>query len=251
MLVILPTHDGDVSLAYDLIKWIAELGGCHKHTLSILPHASLVGGRRLGALLDASVGVFNSTRLLAPVERLADEKWPLGANHMFRSLLKRDLQRPFLWMEPDCEPTRPGWLDEIDAEYKIALAAGKSFMGHKVFSNKKGLPRESLAGCAVYPADCAPLLARLGRNDIAFDIAIAPYVMERAHITPLIWQFWGQKDLPPTFLAETKRGASKNSLTLAAIPEKCALFHRCKDQSLELLLRAKLFPPAKSTTIEV
>lgn len=239
MLCILPAFEGDVSLAYDLVKWIAELGGCPHHSLSILPHASLVGGRRLGALLDASVGVFNSTRILAPVERIEDETWPKGANHMFRSLIKRDLRRPFLWLEPDCEPTRKGWLDEIEMEY---LKCGKEFMGHLVWSHKKGLPRQSLAGCAVYPANTTPLLARLGRNDIAFDIAIAPYVMERSHVTPLIHQFWGQKDLPPTFIAELKRGSPKNSLTLASIPEKCALFHRCKDQSLELLLRIRLKP---------
>lgn len=239
MLVILPCHDGDVSLAYDLVKWIAELGGCHRHSLSILPHASLVGGRRLGALLDASVGVFNSSRILAPVERIEDESWPKGANHMFRTLIKRDIKRPFLWLEPDCEPMRKGWLDEIESEY---LKCGEEYMGHVVWSNKKGLPRQSLAGCAVYPPNTTPLLGRLGRNDIAFDVAIAPYVMERSHSTPLIWQFWGKKDLPPTFVTSKKQSDPKNSLTLAAIPETCALYHRVKDPSLERLLRVRLNP---------
>lgn len=237
MLVILPTHNGDVSLAYDLVKWIAELGPCHKHTLNILPHASLVGGRRLGALLDASVGVFNSTRLLAPVERIDNETWPAGANHMFRSLLKRDINRPFLWLEPDCEPLRKGWLDAIEAEY---LKCGKPFMGHNVISNKKDLPRNSLAGCAVYPADTAPLIPLITKPDLAFDIAIASHVMPRAHVTLLIYQFWGKKDLPPTFVSEAKRSGVKNALTLAHIPEEAVLYHRVKDQSLEHLLRLKL-----------
>jgi hypothetical protein len=248
MLVILPCHDGDVSLAYDLIKWIKELGGCPRHNLSILPHASLVGGRRLGALLDASVGAFNNTRLLSPVERLADETWPKGANHMFRSLLKRDMQRPFLWMEPDCEPMHKGWLDDIEKEY---VKCGKPYMGHIVYSKGKDhLPPESLAGCAVYPADTQPLLARLGHSDAAFDIAIAPYVMERAHGTTLIWQFWGKPGLPPTFVESRKRGDVKNALTVADIPEGCALFHRCKDQSLETILHNRLIPASceKSST---
>jgi hypothetical protein len=49
----------------------------------------------------------------------------------------------FLWIEADCVPLKPGWIDQMEGEYKHC---GKPFMGC-VYQR----PFSHLTGCAIYP----------------------------------------------------------------------------------------------------
>ena len=103
------------------------------------------------------------------------ESWPMGPNMVFQQVQwfyhHKKLSGPFLWIEPDCVPVVPEWLDLIRKEYE---KAGRPFMGalvEAVVKNGNRVPRH-MTGNAVYP-------------DKAYELA--PEIMQ-ARATP--WDVW-------------------------------------------------------------
>jgi hypothetical protein len=161
--------------------------------------------------------------------------WPQGPNASFLMACKL-VETPFLWLEPDCVPMRPGWLDELADEY---YSQKKPFMGTIVKSDDPRHPDKHMTGCSIYPA-YAKEFYHESMDSIPWDLFAAKQVLPFVNDTKLVHHFYGEPGLPPTFVDYLSSDHPKNALPLDFIPKKAALFHRCKDSSLIEILRNQL-----------
>lgn len=230
MLVAFPTCDKDCSLARDLLRWCEELEspvGYPKHD------ALIVAGERLERYqIEELVELAKKARfksVSAIHQREDDDKgWPIAPNRMFQITaqhVQQTLRTAFFWCEPDCVPTKQGWLDAFEEEY---LRVGKPFMG---FAWDR--PNRHLTGCAVYPPNISRFNPHMlnGANK-PFDIIRPELTLRHAHITDLIQHEWGdiKTNTPWTF---------PDVASLSRISPAACLFHRCKDGSLIDRLRER------------
>lgn len=240
LLVTMPVSTVDVRLAMELLDWIERLGRCPENPGLLVLDCKL-SKEQFKGVADKAASIFKSLEVTTTAFALPSEKWPIGPNWMFETALRylesTHSTRPFLWLEPDCVPMREGWLKDLDDAYK---STRKPFMGQLVLPGLPGLPKEMLSGVAIYPGDAPKRLLKAvvqTKTKGAFDVTTAPLVVPNAQHTRLIWNFYGEKDLPPTFVKLIEPGHPKNALPLSAIPPMTVLFHRSKDGSLINLLR--------------
>lgn len=238
-LVILPFHSGDFQLGLDLLGWIGELGGAKEYPLLLLASKRALN-IETGRMAQAASNVFGEV-FLERAPGLDDEKWPRGANVMFRracELVHTRFKLPFLWLEPDCVPMKSGWLNAICAEY---MTCGKPFMGNvRTQTTNPNLPQTYLPGCSVYPSNALSLLAeKMQRLEVAWDVSTAEVTVPHAHRSRLFYEWWGIKGIPPMFKAVREKGDPENVMVPSQIPKEAALFHRCKDGNLIRILRPK------------
>ena len=237
-LVILPFHRGDWQLAFDLLDWIQELGGAEEYPLLLLSSSNTLNVELLRMTERARhiFGQVYSVRCTAP-----DQAWPMGPNLMFREacrLVRTRYPLPFLWLEPDCVPLKPGWLDRISDEYR---ACKKPFLGHLQHQTANpALPADYMPGCSVYPPNAENLLCNhWAPVEQAWDVTTALATVPLAMRSQSLFEFWGRKNLPPTFKMERTADDPENVLTPTQIPPHAVLFHRCKDGSLVRCLGRK------------
>lgn len=241
LLVVIPLHKGDIELAKRLLGWIGELNGEFRCGHSALLVADITVPvdtcKELSALAKKTFRQVDSM-----VVSVKDEDWR-APNTMFYSTarwIQSNYKLPWLWLEPDCTPLRPGWLEELAEEYAMIP---RKYMGAFVESNKEGLPAVHMTGCAIYPADAFTVMARHSDNkaSAAWDIASATdiCVNQRGQNTKLIQSYYGNKELAPTFVGHKEAGKEYpvNTGDISFIRDDAALFHRCKDGSLIMVLR--------------
>jgi hypothetical protein len=132
------------------------------------------------------------------VENHAVAQWPQGPNRVFQQVLwfyyHKKLQGPFFWVEPDCMPLTPDWLDLVADEYR---RCDKPFMGAVVDPNppKNRAPRH-MTGNAVYPDKAYILAPRLMEaHHTAWDVHAAPQILPKAHLTKLIQHDWRRPEI--------------------------------------------------------
>lgn len=166
----------------------------------------------------------------------AKTKWPDGPNWMFKHAAKAH-REPFLWMEPDAIPLKPGWLEAVAEEY---AQCGKAFMGYRYECHNPRFPQFALSGIAVYPANAIELVPLLENSPMAWEIEAAEIMVAQGAHTPLIQHFWGEPGLAPTFTEENSMNRPRNGFALSQIPDQAMIWHRCKDGSLIRLLRRQM-----------
>jgi hypothetical protein len=248
LLVVLPTHPGDVDRAETLLKWIKELGNVSEHSLMIAADAA-IPQERVKALLSIVREEFHSVR--AMIVNTGAVGWPLAANLMFRAVARQisDLYKlDWLWLEPDSVMLDISWLNAIAEEYRLCP---RPFMGCLIDNEKSSdtLPKRFLAGTAVYPQDTFGLLAtrwsdakftgpsapkKVGmewkQTAGAWDMTFADFFVPRAQHTDLIQHFWGTSyTTPPVFKAVRTEADPENVVTFDLIKPHTLLFHRVKD----------------------
>lgn len=232
MLVTIPYCQKDSHLARRLINWIGKLSPKLGPHCCLLAADSAVPHQLKVELQDLAKAIFyNVETAIIPVS-VEDAGWPKAANAMFRiaSLHVQECYRlPWLWMEPDCTPLVPSWLDELSLHY---TRCPKLIMGTKIRADQPPLPPIHVAGCAVYPPTIATALKPFTEGPMAFDIANAAYAVPRTHDTPLIHHHYGTMELPPTFKSAKVPGDPINTCTLDFIHKGAVVFHRCKDGTL-------------------
>lgn len=154
--------------------------------------------------------------------------WPMGPNLVFQQILwlyhHKKMEGPFLWVEPDCIPVRPSWLDDLWEEYHNA---GKPFMGGLVDvmnANGQRIPKH-MTGNGIYP-DKPYLLApaMLEARMTPWDVFAAPQIMKNAHFTAQIQHEYRHEEI---------LGADQMQRTVKATT---SLFHTDKFGSLIRLL---------------
>lgn len=242
---ILSVHAGDIQAAKRLAEWIALLGGCDQFDMVIVADAGTPFDQvaQLKALLDrtfASVVIVSTDK---PVKG-----WPTGSNANWSRAARwaKENGRPFLYIEPDAIPLKPGWLAAINDEY----AKGQwKYLGCIYECRQPFLPERIMSGIAVYPASAIDEIAPLPLTPRAWDIdAAAVMTGEAGSHTDLIKHFWGTAQLPPVFV-ETKLPTSPiNAFGLNWLHQDCVLFHRDKTHSLIKLLTRKYFPDQAAKT---
>lgn len=220
MLTILPCWKGDTHRAENLLKWIAELGGCPKHDLLIVstPTADTT------EVLAAATGWNKVTPYVC------HDEWkghPSGANRLWMHAVRyveHFKLGPFLWLEPDAIPLKSGWLDQIEAEYK---ACGKVFMGHH--SRKDGeAPHMNGVGVWNRVSELAPTSMAIPENVFAaFDVEAGLETIANLHETKLI-QFEYKKE-----------GERLKDASLSWLRPDAVLWHTDKTHGLIDLLREK------------
>jgi hypothetical protein len=234
MLCALPFGPHDVYAERTLLHWIEHLGGCREHHGMLVADAA-VDWREASGLMEQAKRAFGEATIIVTAD--PQEGWPQGPNWLFRTAAReaRARQAPFLWLEPDAIPLKPGWLDELERQY---LKSGSLFFGSVLSSEKAGLPGRYLAGTAVYPANAIDIIepAIEARPNVAWDVSSADAVVPHSGHTGLIQHFWGEHNLPPTFARSRANSGPKNVMTLEDIWRDALIFHRCKDGSLIRLL---------------
>ena len=238
MIVVTATHAGDIQEAIRLYKWIAKLGKNEFNCLLVVdPETPSDLVMQLVSI--AQEGFANvSTHVTKPCK----DKWPKAANHMFFEALDvavDDFDDGILWLEPDAVPTKPGWAQAIYDVWSDSFAV---FLGriYKTENPNKLVPEKAMGGVAVYSIDACR--SQFKRTKNAWDMENASVMVEFGDDTGLIRHFWGQPNLPPTFVPQITPESPINAKTLDFIPDDCVLFHRNKDGTLIDLLDRKLFP---------
>lgn len=243
LLVVIAYHSGDYERTTQLLGWISELGGARPHSCLLVADEGVSPDQRaaLGALAKESFDFV--ARIPAGVKTM----W--APNGMFLSAAKwinECCKQPWLWLESDCIPLKPGWLDDLAEEYD---ACPMKFMGPLIKqTDQPDLPPVHLTGCSIYPPDAYGVFAAipsLQDKIVAWDIEGAGKVVPRSKNTDLIHHFYGPKDLPPTFVDTRTADDPKNRVTLDFIRKDAVLFHRVKDGSLITLLKKKVAASAK------
>lgn len=224
MIAIINVCHKDRDLALRLLNYITLLGGVEKHDLLLQFSQRLKRDGLTDDLEAAAKDQWASVSTMVPDTE--DERgWPMSANHAWmHALLKvrEKIQKPWLWLEPDCVPLEAAWLDKIEAEYSKAKMP---FMGDEVVK-----PSHRMSGIGVYPPKVVAFLKKRRLPDMpekeAFDSFLAQEIVPFTHFTQLIQNVWSTelgKDVPPTF---------PDADSLGMLDERAVLFHRCKDGTL-------------------
>lgn len=249
MLVATSVFDGDCDQAIRLYRWIRKLSPSLKAHDCLLVADPETPFDKVVELKNIALDVFRDVGL----ETLPESKkgWPDAAEYAFKFTSKyiaAHWHSPFLWMESDCVPVKPTWLDEIAKEHD-----GHSYMGHIYDAEawQPHLPNKLMSGIAVYPSNAGYDLSFPENAPLPWDVNNAIRMTQYGKHTNLIKHFWGQPDLAPLFVARKALGQPVNALPLSFIPPECVLFHRCKNSSLIDLLDRQFFPHEHLTKITV
>lgn len=229
-------HGEDVSRTQNLLRWIAQLGGCKGHDALLVadyatPYSACSKAKRLAERSFSNVRTISNGATV--------KGWPQGPNSLFwaaAAFVHGAWPKPFLIMESDAVPLRQDWLTSLENEYLDILAP---FMGdiYTGLNSSTSEPVRAVSGIAVYPADANGRLQRTDKE--AWDMGNRQYLLEHTHATGQIKHFYGELKLPPTFVEQKDPHSPVNSFTLDQIRKEAVLWHRCKDGSLIRLLRKR------------
>lgn len=218
----------DISAAILLLDWIrnmcADALPLKATAVTVSPH--FMPDSLFRQVADRMEGLFEDYLPLTLPFDLPDERWPVGPNWSFLKLANCCYlnQWDFFVNEPDCIPLRPDWWHLLKKEWE---ACGCEFMGY-IEPETPSTPRH-MAGCGFYHWTAFDHF-RADLMGTAWDVAMAPTIVPRAHRTPLIHQEFGPLDQPPRFQFQSD---------LKRIPLSAAVFHRSKDGGLIKLLRER------------
>lgn len=244
LIVVIPFYSGDMGLAANLIAWINELGGSRDNPCVLVTDCHLPQSDS-AVIRRSALSVFKTVDLVVTPFKLPNESWPIGPNWLFETTLRhmQGRKEAFLWLEPDCVPTRRRWLQEIENEY---VTHRKPFMGDIITHRGK----KHLSGCAVYPKNAHQYYRTWVDKTKPWDIAFSNKVVPLAYDSQKFWHFWGKKSLPPTFRDAPHVDNPPNTILFEDIPPKAAIVHRCKDGSLINIIRSKRSQRVSSTIID-
>lgn len=239
----------DRTMALEMARHIECLGSVSRHRALIL-HPSDVDGDEIGRHLKP---VFGSVMDIAYAPRL--NGWPDGPNQCFFEAAKTIQalagDEPWLWLEADCVPTRPIWLDEIAAEYRLC---GLPILGAlcDTFGLDGKVTSQHVTGVAVYPHDllkrCPSLkfivetteaYRRQGYCPPAFDTYLEGYTVKMCAPVRSMRHYW------KSFGYEEKEGVVRCKFQSPygigdEVDMNAALIHGAKDFSLLNLVQERL-----------
>lgn len=242
ILVVLPFHNGDVEASKRLLAWISELAGpANPYSFSILLAAdSAVPIDQCREIKTLAQKSFQHVDTMTVRVTAKDWRAPNEMFHHCARFIKNTYKLPFLWLEPDCTPISPNWMDQITTEYNMIP---RKYMGPFIECSDPGLPKLHMSGCSVYPNDAIDILEKhcSDKSESAWDISSASDVVAtgKAFNTRKMQHLYGQKDLPPTFVRQKEQGKEYpiNAMDISFVKDGVAIFHRCKDGTLISVLR--------------
>ena len=227
MIVALGYCHKDYLAAEKLFRWMVELDGQQQSHTLVLESAHGMNPIHTALVMRAAKAAFHLVHGIIP--KTSDERgWPVSSNHLFLTayyFIKRMGGSPFLWLEADCIPLKPRWIDSLLGEY---LGVGKPFMGCIYES-----PWKHLTGVAIYPPEIEKYSPGVIKPGLcAWDMVDTDSTLKHTHHTGQYQHEWGnfKYNIAPTF---------PNQANLKLVRDDAVLFHRCKDGSLIDRLRER------------
>lgn len=221
MLLFYAFHQKNAWLVRKSLKWMDELGGCKAHQCILLVDKTVKGDDeyKLAQKVFDKVG--------AEKVSVPSTDWPAAANFMWQQaafyaeVKFKKAKTPWFFLEPDCIPIKPNWLDQIEEEYK---KCGRPFL-----LTSGGLPpHHNLCGNAVYPNNVSFYsIAAMTTITEPWDAFIRDLKTHTA-FTDLIHHDYGNK--PGEFPGNPLQFTSRSSMQ-KIMDSKAVLVHRCKDGS--------------------
>lgn len=242
LLITFSVFRGDTALLLSLLQWIETLGRCPAHDCLIVADAATPFDEIIASKVIAQ-RIFRSVEVIT--NAVSVDGWIEGPKSLFLCAAgyAQRANKPFLVLETDSIPLKPGWAEAIEAEY---VACGKRFMGHVYASNNAALPPLLMSGIGVYAADTHKTIGPLMRPGVNWDISTASEAVPNAHNSKLIHHLWGEMNNPPVFADVNIPGTAQ--FCLKQIPEEAVIWHRDKTHSLIPLLAKKLSLPWKTAS---
>ena len=235
--VVLPYYHKDQERALNLLTWIQELDPKLPQYELVVVTDSNTAAPVHSQVMSLGQSVFGAVHEV--FVQPSKVPWPGCNNWVFAQAAKHlatmQPPRPWLWLETDMVPTRPGWLDVLSNEYNTAR---KPFMGpwveyYDIFN-----------GAAIYPSNVIEWSPKFFAQDVTkalpFDCAIAPDIVwfghNASHLMPHIWcnrsngRPGGFMSDPPTWTPRVIDWVINHNAVLA---------HRCKTGALIQALRER------------
>jgi hypothetical protein len=168
--------------------------------------------------------------------------WPLGPNFYWYQTIKylaeKENKLPWLWMELDCTPLKPGWADALEEEY---LKCGTPFLGMHGWSGEP--PVKHLVGVAVYPpqvSDHSKLYNEVPNSSIAFDVVCQEEFVPKSTESNLMqhgFRTGNYRQISEGVLqGEHLNGPPGGRQYDQHVREEAVLHHGCEDGSLAQLV---------------
>ena len=244
MTVVIPFCHADSDLALALLEFIGQLGGCQEYNALLVADAAVDWGKAVDMISTAN-RIFRAASLVCTETPITG--WPAGANALWLTAARhcQSVGTDFLWLEPDCVPLKRGWLVSIDK------MRGRGYFGHVYDWPEQN--KKVMSGVAVYPFDAITIIGPLISADPlrAWDVSSADLVVHGARHTKLIQHFYGENDVPPTFVEVKGPNSPRNAFSLDDLWPEAVIFHRNKDGTLLNLLRRKMALSASGNFVVV
>lgn len=219
MLVVLPFYSGDHDRMVKLLEWLALMDSDslkHHEALLWCPY-----GTQVKEMHELSLKSFGVSSWAGYGE--IGGAYPMPQNNAWQQAARylATIQKgPWLWMESDAVPTKPGWLDIIENAHKIG---GKPFSGHVV--TNKHMTDSHMTGVGIYPNSVYGhiengLMARSKPFDVVSGLMDG--VLSKVHRINDLIQHIPEQD---------HHFDSRDCVDSILHPET-VLFHKCKDGSL-------------------
>lgn len=160
LLIVLPTCADDGPLAEKLLDWIYELNGKQQRGHILLAYAHdlhqefKIKLKICAELAFESVSEFTATsRSLAhetmkPIELKTKVEFTNNLFNQTAHHIAGHYRWPWLWVEPDCVPITPDWIEKLAKSYQNQP---KKFMGRKVKRGAAGAEQVFFTRIGVYP----------------------------------------------------------------------------------------------------
>jgi hypothetical protein len=231
IVVCLPFCHRDWRLMLENLKWQRELKPTGRFECVLIHDDSVPPGGLRDIEAAAMESYLRVTSMVYPTPAI--QGWPDAPNYAFQCTAYHMEQagRPWWWMEADCIPTKPGWMEALENEYDRGK---KPFMGVVV----PGMAHVN--GVAIYPANTPRLLRKaMICTNVAWDsesgVDMVPLTHDVPHLIQHAWGVVGSELHPSIGMAPVFDSPSK----LKWLTPTAAVFHRCKDNSLIQRLRER------------
>jgi hypothetical protein len=234
LLIVLNYYEGDKATAEELCELIADIERIKIREADIMLYRRHDASEPSRRIIEKLQEKFEKVHLLK-CRRTDGNDYPFSSNQMFYDLVTALGQQrewaqqyyAFLNLEPDCVPTRPGWISELIAGFLEAQKHGFSAIG---FIHND--PFRHMNGVAVYDIGIYNKVPgnRLsgGPPMVTYDIAQARNLSPLCEDTPLIHFDYRRPTIMPEDLFSAKRDGT----------EPC-LYHGVKDRSARDAVREK------------
>jgi len=229
--VVINGCDHDASMEIKKQEWIAELDGCKRHD-ALLSLDRRMNRTIAGQLRAAVARNFHTIQIMEYTPPLHGP-WPIAANFAFQesAWYMFDDGRAWFWMESDCVPLKPRWLEALSDEY---WKCGKPLMGSIVSG------RGHLNGTAIYPANFPVLSPKaMTASHVAWDWEMTGEIIHLAHNSRQMCHCWGIVNGQPSPYEGPAASFSAQEQVDRWVPPEAATFHRSKDGTLIARLRER------------
>lgn len=234
IIVAMPFGNKDALLAVDNLQWMIDMGQEPEFDC-LLSFDAVTNSAWVYKMKSLAERVFKGV-MLVNYPRPPKAEWPNAPNWVFQKTalyIHKNLNRPWLWKEPDMLPLKSDWLQQLQAEYE---RCNQPFMGSIV----PGMTHCN--GTAIYPGnypDRCP--AGMACVDIAFDSAhkaeMVPYCHNAIH---LMQHVWGLHQGQPHPSAGQPMQFREQWQVDRWISPQAVTFHRMKNNSLIRLLKQRI-----------